>query len=640
MKLHWLLPGTFGTIFILSSPAFAARLESWRFDPNQNRLEINTAGAVQPKAQLIFNPTRLVIDLPQTVFGRPQVTQSVGGAIRSIRVGQFDKETTRIVVELTPGYTLDPQQVKFTGITASRWTVNLPEPKVDRVATLADASRPQTETPRTVVPSTTSPTVFPPRSVYNVVKTDSVTPIDNRTAVNTTDGATQIENLRVTGDGFFVRTSGANPKIQVNRTEDQRTVNIDITGASLSPKLAQRDVLINRYGVNRILFSQLQAQPPVARMTLKLDSNSPDWRASTSSVGGFVVLPNSGGVVRLPGNTTQLPRTSTDSPATIQSVELAGNGSQLLIRADQAVSATSGWDRSTGLFRITIANAKLAPRVNGPSLDATSPILRIRLQPQEPNSVVVFVQPAAGVQIGELNQVGSQLLALQLQRSRPITSPRIPPVGLPPLPPTQGQLPDPTDNPRTIPQPLPRPTVPRGKLLVVIDPGHGGKDSGAPGLGGLLEKDVVLPIGMQIARILEKNGVQAVLTRDADFFVELQGRVDIAERVNATLFVSVHANSIDNRSDVNGLEVYYYDSGRDFADVVRNTILNSISTIKDRGTRKARFYVLRKSSMPSILVETGYMTGREDNPRLASREYQNRMAEAIANGILKYLRRR
>jgi N-acetylmuramoyl-L-alanine amidase len=159
-------------------------------------------------------------------------------------------------------------------------------------------------------------------------------------------------------------------------------------------------------------------------------------------------------------------------------------------------------------------------------------------------------------------------------------------------------------------------------------------------LGGLLEKDVVLPISQRVAAILEQNGVQTVLTRDADFFVELQGRVDIAERVNATVFVSIHANSVDGRSDVNGLEVYYYDSGYGLAEAVRNTILQNIGTLKDRGTRKARFYVLRKSSMPSILVETGYMTGREDNPRLGSPEYQNRMAEGIARGILKYLQQR
>jgi N-acetylmuramoyl-L-alanine amidase len=113
VKLHWLLPSTVGTIVLLSSPAVAAKLESWRFDPVQNRLEINTSGAVQPRAELVFNPTRLVIDLPGTTFGRPQSTQQFGGAFRALRVAQFDPQTTRLVVELSPGYTLDPQQVKF-----------------------------------------------------------------------------------------------------------------------------------------------------------------------------------------------------------------------------------------------------------------------------------------------------------------------------------------------------------------------------------------------------------------------------------------------------------------------------------------------------------------------------------------------
>jgi N-acetylmuramoyl-L-alanine amidase len=131
VKTHWLLPGTFVTtsFLMVSSPAQAAKLQSWRFDANQNRLEINTQGSVQPQAQLVFNPTRLVIDLPGTDFGRPQLTQSVGGAIRSVRVGQFDPQTTRIVVELSPGYTLDPKQVKFEGKTASRWTVQFQEQK-------------------------------------------------------------------------------------------------------------------------------------------------------------------------------------------------------------------------------------------------------------------------------------------------------------------------------------------------------------------------------------------------------------------------------------------------------------------------------------------------------------------------------
>ncbi|MBD2563491.1 MULTISPECIES: N-acetylmuramoyl-L-alanine amidase [Nostoc] len=640
MKLRWLLSSTIGTIFMLSSPAMAAKLESWRFDANQNRLEINTLGNVQPQAQLIFNPTRLVIDLPGTTFERPQLTQQVGGAIRAIRVGQFDEQTTRIVVELTPGYTFDPKRVQFVGRTGEspagtlreRWMVQLPTPEAENVPSTNTGGQ-QEQAIATETSPRTSPPVFSPRNIYNVVTTSPVNPPKNGMVAAR---ITQIDNLQVTGDGFFIRTNGGNPQIQVNRSNDQRAINIDIADATLSPSLEQRDLSINRYGVSRIQFSQLQTSPSVVRMTLQVDENSQNWRATTSSVGGFVVLP-SRGIAQFPGGNSPRPIPSTNtSPATIQSVELANNGTQLLIRSDQALSAMGGWDRTSGLYRISINNAQLAAKVTGPTFNANSPILRVRLQPQQSNTVTVLVQPAAGVQIGELNQLGDQLLALQLQRSASVT----PPIALPPLPSSnQGQFPNSIDNPRPISQPQPRPSVPRGKLLVVIDPGHGGKDPGAPGLGGLLEKDVILPIGKRVAAILEQNGVQAVLTRDADFFVELQGRVDIAERVNATLFVSIHANSVDRRPDVNGLEVYYYESGYALAEVVRNSILQDIPTIKDRGTRKARFYVLRKSSMPSILVETGYMSGYEDNPRLGTPEYQNRMAEAIARGILKYLQR-
>jgi N-acetylmuramoyl-L-alanine amidase len=335
-----------------------------------------------------------------------------------------------------------------------------------------------------------------------------------------------------------------------------------------------------------------------------------------------------------PVSTPNKPIVANNSPATIESVELAGNGTQLLIRADQNLSATGGWDRSSGLYRITIENAKLAPRVQGPSLEANSPVLRVRLQPQAPNIVVIFVQPASGVRIGELNQVGNELLALQLERYRQVR----PPISLPPLPsPNSGQLPDPNIK---NPQPRPRPSVPKGKLLVVIDPGHGGKDPGAIGIGGTREKDIILPISLRVAEVLQQNGVQVLLTRDSDYFVSLPGRVQMAERANADVFVSIHANSVGlNRPEVSGLETYYYDSGLGLARAVHNRILQSVN-VRDRRVRKARFYVLRKISMPSILVETGYLTGREDIAKLRNPTYQNQMAEAIAQGILQYLRQR
>ncbi|MBF2059469.1 N-acetylmuramoyl-L-alanine amidase [Fischerella thermalis] len=616
MKLHhWLIPTTFLSICLLSSPANAANLQSWRFDANQNRLELNTDGAVQPTAQLVFNPTRLVIDLPGIKFGRPQLVQSVGGAIRAIRIGQFDPQTTRVVVELNPGYTLDPQQVKFEGVTANRWQVQLPQPKRQEVATT-------------------------PRNIYSVVtpENSNTPPANKGTLVSANTSTTQIESLRITGDGFFVRTSGSRPQVKVNRSQDKSTVDIDITGASLSPNLVQQNVNVNRYGVGSIQFTQLTTTPPTVRITMRVNKSSPDWRASTSAIGGLVILPNSG-VTRLPGgNLANNPSPSpivTNDVATIQAVELSATGRQLIIKGDRNLTASGGWDRSSSLFRITIPNAKLATPVKGPVMDANSPILRVRLQQQDSNTVVVYVQPASGVQIGPVNQIGDQFVSVELQRNRAS-------VVLPPLPQADPQpLPVPNaNNPDGLPKTQPPRPAPRGRVVIVVDPGHGGKDSGAPGIGGLLEKDVVLPIGRRVAAILEQNGYQAILTRDSDYFVELQRRVDIAERANATLFVSIHANSAGQRPDVNGLETYYYDSGYRLAQVVHNSILSKISTLKDRGVRKARFYVLRKSSMPSILVETGYMTGREDNPRLGNPEYQNRMAEGIASGILQYLQQR
>ena len=337
MRLYWLLPSFLG-FFLLSSPAEAAKLLFWRFDANQNRLLFTTDQGVRPRAQLIANPTRLVIDLPGIKLERSTVEQMVGGAIRAVRVGQVDSQTTRLVIELNPGYTINPQQVQFQGVSPNQWTVQLPMP--ERVA----------EFPTPISPS---------------------------------------------------------PEIPV---------------------------------------------PP---------------------------------------------------PATSN-----------------------------------------------------------------------------------------------------------PPVGFP--------------------------RVPNGRIVVMIDPGHGGKDPGAIGIGGLQEKDVILPISQRVAAILQQQGIQAILTRTSDYFVDLAPRVQMARQANVNLFVSIHANAIDNRPDVNGLETYYYSSGERLAETIHNSILQSIN-IKDRRVRQARFYVLRNNPMPAVLVEVGFVTGVEDAPRLGTADYQNQMAQAIARGIIQYI---
>ena len=98
-----------------------------------------------------------------------------------------------------------------------------------------------------------------------------------------------------------------------------------------------------------------------------------------------------------------------------------------------------------------------------------------------------------------------------------------------------------------------------------------------------------------------------------------------------------HANALPSRPDISGLETYYFDSGQRLAQVIHNSLLQNVN-IRDRRVRKARFYVLRKSSMPSVLVEVGFVTGREDAPKLSTSAYQNQLAEAIVRGILQYVR--
>ncbi|HEY9751584.1 MAG TPA: N-acetylmuramoyl-L-alanine amidase, partial [Coleofasciculaceae cyanobacterium] len=180
--------------------------------------------------------------------------------------------------------------------------------------------------------------------------------------------------------------------------------------------------------------------------------------------------------------------------------------------------------------------------------------------------------------------------------------------------------------------------VPRGQVVIMIDPGHGGPDPGAVGVGGIQEKEIVLDISKQVAQYLQQQGVQAILTRENDIDLDLQPRVNMAERVNATLFVSIHANAIDmSRPDVSGLETYYFSSGQQLAHTIHRSVIDATG-IQDRGIRTARFFVLRKTSMPSVLVEVGFVTGRDDAAKLSTPSYRSQMAAGIARGILQYLR--
>ena len=184
------------------------------------------------------------------------------------------------------------------------------------------------------------------------------------------------------------------------------------------------------------------------------------------------------------------------------------------------------------------------------------------------------------------------------------------------------------------------PDVKQNKFSIVIDPGHGGLDPGAIGIGGIRETDVVLEVSRIVKNLLSEKGVKVRLTRKNEVDLDLPPRVSFANNIDADIFVSIHANaSRGKRRDINGLETFYYRGwrGRLLAKKIQKQILRVSPGSPDRGVKQGRFYVIKNTRMPAVLVEIGFLTGRLDARRLEKTTHRKRLAYAIAKGILEYL---
>jgi N-acetylmuramoyl-L-alanine amidase len=220
-----------------------------------------------------------------------------------------------------------------------------------------------------------------------------------------------------------------------------------------------------------------------------------------------------------------------------------------------------------------------------------------------------------------------------------------------------------------------------GVSRIVVDPGHGGRDFGAPGYAkGVHEKDVVLKIARRLAkRIQEELHCEVFLTRDSDSNLTLEERTAIANTKNADLFISIHTNASRDRRAY-GIETYFLNLATDedaimvaarenatstknisdlqtiLTDLMQNAKINEssrlavrvqeslhgrlrqhFSQIKDKGVKKAPFYVLLGARMPSILIETAFISNARECERLVDPGYQDRMCQAIIEGIRKYI---
>ena len=182
----------------------------------------------------------------------------------------------------------------------------------------------------------------------------------------------------------------------------------------------------------------------------------------------------------------------------------------------------------------------------------------------------------------------------------------------------------------------------RKHVRVLIDPGHGGYDSGAI-YSGIEEKNLNTAITQKIKEILPEKGkesdfeVEVILTRNSDIFLSLDERVEMIKKYKPDIFVSVHCNALNSVPDIKGIETYYYnDTSKRTAAIIHKEVLATTETA-DRRFRKARFVVIRETEYPSVLVECGFMTNKNELAALKTASYQRRIAEGIANGIIKYL---
>jgi len=171
-----------------------------------------------------------------------------------------------------------------------------------------------------------------------------------------------------------------------------------------------------------------------------------------------------------------------------------------------------------------------------------------------------------------------------------------------------------------------------GQRTIVIDAGHGGHDRGGVPGQRIGEKALTLDVAQRLRRVLQADGYRVIMTRDRDIFVPLGTRVAIANSYRGATLVSVHFNS-SRRVGANGVETYYYrrDSASLAAGIHRNVVAGAPS--ENRGIRRRGFYVLRRTAIPSVLVECGFLTNPTEGRLVQSASYRQQLAERIARGI-------
>lgn len=188
------------------------------------------------------------------------------------------------------------------------------------------------------------------------------------------------------------------------------------------------------------------------------------------------------------------------------------------------------------------------------------------------------------------------------------------------------------------------------QAIVMIDPGHGGFDSGKVGVDGLAEKDLNLAVAKKLQKILTKNGVHVVMSRQEDTALceetapnkkirDMKKRTELINHSKASIAVSIHQNSYQT-SDVKGAQVFYFThsvEGKKAAEILQK----HLKTVDETNRREAKpndtYYILKKTEIPTVIVEAGFLTNPEEAAKLQDEAYQEKIAQAVWEGLKEYL---
>lgn len=192
--------------------------------------------------------------------------------------------------------------------------------------------------------------------------------------------------------------------------------------------------------------------------------------------------------------------------------------------------------------------------------------------------------------------------------------------------------------------------VKKAEKVVIIDAGHGAEDPGKVGVNGALEKDLNLQIAKKVKKGLEDEGIRVVMTREDDKglydekaankkLADMKKRVSLINEVKPEFAVSIHQNSYTD-SNVKGAQVFYFEDSR-IGEEAALLMQEELRTFDADNTRQAKanntYYMLKKTTVPTIIVECGFLSNQEEAEKLTTEEYQEKVAQAICSGIIKWL---